>query len=420
MRAISRLRHPGPWRIGAAAVAAVVVAEAAVWLLRPRPAVVHPVKVPERSYFSAEQIDRASDFRDGQRLLFFCGLAIEGGVLVALALARPAPLRRALDRAGRRPVLGGAAVGGAISLTLAVTGLPVSAIAQQRAVDVGLSTQSFGAWLTDVAKSTAIAAVLAAAGAAIAVTAMRRLGSRWWIGGAGLIVVFAVLFSWLAPVLLAPIFNRFERLPPGPVRSDVLALGKRAGVDIGQVYRVDASRRSTGLNAYVDGIGPTKRVVLYDNLLDGAPRAQIRSVVAHELGHVKGRDVLRGIAWVALVAPLGALFVAVSTEALGRRTGDRPGTPGSLPALALSLALASLVLGLVSNQLSRRVEARADTFALELTHDPKALISVQRRLATTNVAEPAPPAALVFLFGTHPTTMERIGAAVGWERGERP
>ncbi len=414
-----RLREPGAWRVGAVAVAAVVVAEAAVWLLRPKPSV-DPVSVPERSYFSAAEVRRASDFRDGQRLLFFGGLAVEGGVLVALALARPAPLRRALDRAGRRPVLGGAAVAGAISVTLAVTALPLSAIAQRRAVDVGLSTQSFGAWLGDVAKSTAIGAALAAAGGALAIAIMRRLGRRWWIGGAGLIVAFAVLFTWLAPVLLAPVFNRFEKLPPGQVRSDVLALGDRAGVDIGQVYRVDASRRGTGLNAYVDGIGPTKRVVLYDTLLDGVPHAQIRSVVAHELSHVKGRDVPRGIAWVAIVAPLGALFVALSTDALSRRSGDRTGTPGSLPALALSLALASLVLGIVSNQLSRGVEARADTYALELTDDPKALIAVQRRLADTNVAEPDPPAALSFLFGTHPTTMERIGAAVAWERGARP
>jgi STE24 endopeptidase len=245
---------------------------------------------------------------------------------------------------------------------------------------------------------------------------MRRLGRRWWLGGTVLVVVVAATFSWLAPVLLAPIFNRFEELPPGGTRSDVLRLGRRAGVDIGQVYRVDASRRSTALNAYVDGLGPTKRVVLYDNLLRRADRPVLNAVVAHELGHVKGDDILRGIAWVAIVAPLGVLFVQLSTEALAGRTGARRGTPAMLPALALSLAAASLVLGTISNQLSRRVEARADTFALELTRDPRAFIELQRRLVLTNVADPDPPSALQALFGTHPTALERIGAAVSYER----
>jgi Zn-dependent protease with chaperone function len=230
------------------------------------------------------------------------------------------------------------------------------------------------------------------------------------------VVAFAAIFSWLAPVLLAPLFNRFEKLPPGRTRSDVVRLGERAGVSIGEVYRVDASRRSTALNAYVNGLGPTKRVVLYDNLLRKAERPVLNSVVAHELGHVKGDDILRGIAWIAIAAPLGLLFVQLSSDALSRRTGAPPGSPAVLPALALCLTGTALVLGTISNQLSRRVEARADTFALELTHDPRAFVELQRRLTINNVGDPDPPAPLQALFGTHPTTIERIGAAVEYAR----
>ena len=134
---------------------------------------------------------------------------------------------------------------------------------------------------------------------------------------------------------------------------------------------------------------------------------------------MKHDDILRGLAFVALVAPLGLLFVRELAGALALRTGSDGRSPAALPAYALGLALASLVLGVAGNQLSRRIEASADTFALELTHDPGALIDVQRRLAIRNVADPDPPAIVTALLGTHPPTIDRIGAAVAYERGAR-
>ncbi len=406
-------------RIGAAAVAAVIVAEAAIWLLRPRAEILDPAPVSEHAYFTPAQIQRADDFRDGQRLLAIGTLVVEGAVLVVLAFWRPAPLRRALWAASRRPLLGGAAVGAALSLTLAVSTIPFGIAANERARDIGLSTQSAAAWLGDSAKSAVIGALLAAAGAAIAVAMLRRLGRYWWLGGSFLVLFFAVVFTWLAPVLLAPVFNKFEELPPGKTRTEILRLADQAGVKVGHVYRIDASRRSTAINAYVDGIGSSKRVVVYDNTLRQLSPTELRSVLAHELGHVKANDIVRGIAWLAIAAPLGVLFIQLLTGALTARSGDDPRSPAALPALALSIALAAFVLGVVSNQLSRRIEARADSFALQLTHDPHAFIGLQKQLALTNVAQPRSPAALQWVFGTHPDTMQRIGAAVT-ERREQP
>lgn len=415
--------HPsrnGAVLLGAVAVAAVLVAEGAVWLLRPRADSIPPAAVSEQAYFSAAELERASDFRDTQRRLGLAGLAIEGGALVTLALWRPPALRRALRIASRRPILGGATVGAGIALTLAVAGLPLGAVAQSRARDVGLSTQTFTAWLGDQGRAAAVATVLAALGGATAVVLSRRLGRRFWIGGSVLVVAGAAVLVWLAPVLLAPIFNRFEPLPEGRTRSEVLALAERAGVSVGEVYTVDASRRSTALNAFVDGIGTTKRVVIYDNALRQLPPGELNSVVAHELAHQKEGDILRGLAFLALVAPLSVLFAQLSAQALTRRTGDDIRTPTGVPALALSLAAAALLLGVPGNQLSRAVESRADTFALELTRDPATLIELQRRLAVTNVGDPSPPAVLHFLFGTHPTTMERIGSAVSYSTSSTP
>lgn len=397
----------------------IVVAEGAVWLLRPREAPIEPATVAEGDYFTPAQLDRARDYRGGQLWLFAAGMVAEGAVLVTLALGHPRATRRTLERLGARPVLGGVAAGAGLSVAITLATLPAGVWAHERAVDVGLSTQSLGSWFGDVAKSTVIGAALAGAGAALLLALVRRSPRRWWIGGSVAVVLIAAIFSWLAPVVLAPLFNRFEALPAGSaVRADVLDLARRAGVDVGEVYKVDASRRSTALNAYVNGLGPTKRVVLYDNLIDDASRTQLDSIVAHELGHVSHDDILRGLAFVAIVAPFGLLFARETAEAVAARSGADLRTPAGLPALLLGLALAGTILNVPGDQLSRKVEASADQFALELTNDPKALIEVQRRLALTNVSDPDPPGVVTFLLGTHPPTIERIGAAVAYERNE--
>jgi STE24 endopeptidase len=407
-------------RAGAAAVGMVLVAELGTWLLRPRPAPIPPASVSESDYFTAAEIERGQDYGDGQRWLYIGGIAIEIVVLAGAATGRPRVVRGVLARAGERPVLGAAAVGAGLSVAVAVASLPVGIAAHERAVDFGISTQDLSSWLGDTAKATAIGAVIVAPIAAGFAALVRRLPRGWWIPGSALAIVIAAVMTWLAPVVLAPLFNRFQALPAdSPARAQVLRIAQRAGVDVGEVYRVDASRRVRSLNAYVDGLGPTKRVVLYDNLIDGTDSAQLGSVVAHELAHVRNDDILRGLAFVAIAAPLGLLFARSVGDPLSRRTGFGPGSPGSVPAYALGLALAALAIGIVGNQLSRKVEAAADTFALDETHQPKAFIQLQRKLALSAVADPSPPEWASFLFGSHPTTTQRIGAALAWERGAR-
>lgn len=404
-------------RVGGAAVAMILVAEAAVWLLRPGEQPPDPVPIASSRYFSPSELERATDFRDGQRWLAIGGLAIEGGLLVTLALGRPAPVRRGLERLSVRPLAGAAAAGAGIAVLTQVALLPTGLAAHERAVDVGLSTQSLGPWLWDLTRSAAIGAALTGAGAALLLGLVRRFPRRWWIPGAGLVTVLAAVFVWIAPVLLAPVFNRFEALPANSrARADVLRLGESAGVDIGEVYRVDASRRVSSLNAYVDGIGSTKRVVLYDNLLEAANRDELNAIVAHELGHVAHDDIRRGILFVAIVAPLGLVFGRQLALALARRSGADPATPAAIPAYLVSLGIAALALGIAGNQLSRSVESSADGFALELTGDPQAQIAVQRRLARTNLSDPDPPALAEALFATHPSTMDRIGFALAYLR----
>jgi STE24 endopeptidase len=407
----------GRSRLPLAILAAVVAAGAVTFLLRPRSGVIDPAAVDVEAYFSRAQIERAEDFRDTQRLLGLAGIAVSG---ITLGLLAWHPPRRLLGRLGRRPLLGGAAAGAGISLLLVVVGLPLAAWRHDRAFDVGLSTQTWGPWLEDVAKSAGIEAVIAGAGGAVGLALVRRFPRRWWIPGSGIVVAFGVITLWLWPVLIDPLFNDFEPLKEGRLRSEVLTLARRADVKVGEVYRVDASRRTTAVNAYVNGLGPTKRVVLYDNLIDDFPPDQVRQVVAHELGHQKHRDLYRGLLWLALVAPAGVYLAQRLAETFGHREGlgdpsRKPG-PSALPAIALAVSLVSLALGSASNVVSRQVEARADSFSLELTHNPAALIALQRELAERNISDPDPPALLQALFGTHPTTVQRIGIGEEWAR----
>jgi STE24 endopeptidase len=317
-----------------------------------------------------------------------------------------------LRRLEARPILGGAAAGAGISLVLVATGLPVAAWMRARSLDVGLATQAWPDWAVDVLKAAGIGAVTAAIGGLVAMALVRRFPRRWWAPAAVLVVAYGVVTIWLYPIVIDPIFNKFEALPKGRLRTEVLQLADRAGVNVGQVYRVDASRRTSAANAYVIGLGHSKRVVLYDNLIDDFPRGELRVVVAHELGHQKHDDLLRGLAWLAIVAPAGTFLSQTLAERFARR--EWLGTPAALPAIALAISLVSLGAGCASNVLSRRVEASADSFALRLTNDARGFIGFERRITISNISDPDPPKLFHVLFDTHPTSLERLGAGEAW------
>jgi STE24 endopeptidase len=398
----AKVRHPLLVAAGAAAVAAV----AASLLIRPRGGLIDPATVDATAYFSHAQIDRAESFRGTQRLLGLAGLGLSGATLLLIALRLPR------DRLRGRPIAGAAGAGAALSLVLVVVNLPLDAVRHHRAVDFGLSTQDWGPWLGDVAKTAGIGALFAAGLAALGVGLWRRFEGRWWVPASVAVVGVSAALVYASPLLIEPIFNKFEALPDGKLRRDVLAQADRAGVDVGEVYRVDASRRTTGANAYVAGLGHSKRVVLYDNLIKDFTEPEVRSVVAHELGHVKYDDVPKGLLFLVLVAPPGMLLVQRLTERLA------PGARGAdlVPALALSLGVVLFAGQLAGNYVSRGVEARADAYALRATGDPEAFISLERRLALQNIADPDPPRLTQILFGTHPTTLERIGYGEAYRR----
>jgi STE24 endopeptidase len=393
--------------IGALALA-LVASEIAVRVLRPRADAIEPAEVDLRAYFSDAEIARGRRFARPQLALGIARSAVELATLAAVVRRRP----RLLARLSPRPVAGGALAGAGLAVGMSLPPLPLSAVSRRRSLRVGLATQSWRDWAADVVKATGIEAAMAAAGGTAVVAASRRSPRGWWLPvGAGSVAV-GVLLAAVAPVVLDPIFNDFTPLPEGQTRSDVLELARAAGVSVGEVYSIDASRRTTAANAYVTGLGPTKRVVLFDTLLDRYSRDEVRLVVAHELAHVRHRDVPRGVAYAALVAPAGALAV----QRLSWSLSPERGTPAALSALALAAALVAAPLALSGNRLSRAIERRADTFALRLAGSPDAFISFERAIVLQNVADVEPPRWVSRLLATHPPTAERIGAAVAFQR----
>ena len=407
-------------RAGLCFAALVVVAEGAVLLLAPAESGIPPDPVAAADYFEPDALARAADFREGQRLLLVGGLAAQALAVGALAVGRPRAVRAVMSRLALRGAGGTAAVGVLVVVTAELAAFPAALAAHERSVDAGLSTQDLGSWLVDQGKGLALGAIIGGAGAAALSALIRRSPRRWWIPGSVLVVGYGAAMTLLAPVLIAPRFNDFEKLAPSSeLRTEVVELGRRAEVEVGDVYRVDASRRSTALNAYVAGLGPTKRVVLYDTLIEGTEKPELRSVVAHELGHVAHSDIPRGILFAALVTPLGLLLVRELSAALARRAGAEPGSAAAVPGLFLAIGLIFFAVNVPANQLSRKVEASADAFALRITGDPSGLLDLQVRLAEQNLSDVEPPGWAVALFGTHPTTLDRIGAARAWANGRR-
>ncbi len=400
MSRLSRVRALAPVAL------TVAVAEAGTRLLAPREAPAKPARVELESYFTPEQVRRGARFARPQLAL---GLA--RSVLDLAALAGVAwRLRARSGPRAERPYAGAALGAAGLAIGMTAVSLPLAALSRRRAIAVGLVTQSWRGWALDLVKSTAIEAAMAGGAGAAALALIRRYPRGWWLPAAAGSVAIATLLGALAPVVLDPIFNDFTPLPDGELRSDVLALARAAGVQVGEVYSVDASRRTTAANAYVTGLGPTKRVVLFDTLIDRFSRDEVRVVVAHELSHVRHRDVLRGIAYAALVAPAAAFAV----QRLSWMLSPRRDTPAALPGLALATALVAAPAGLVGNRLSRALERRADEYSLTLSGAPEAFISFERAIALQNVADLNPPRPVTAVLATHPSTLERIGAAVAW------
>ena len=284
----------------------------------------------------------------------------------------------------------------------------------------GLSNQGARAWFVDQLKGLAVGLALGAPLAQGVYWIIRRYPRSWWAIFSAVMVPLSVVLGALAPVLILPIFNKFEPLRDRALGERMKVLAAAQGVEVADVLRMDMSRQTKKANAFFTGLGRTKRIVLGDTLLDAFTPDETEVVVAHELGHQVHRDLWKGIA----VGTLGTVATAYTVgrlappllKRIARRAGLDPeqgaADVAAAPALLLLASGVSLLLSPLQNAWSRRfVEHAADRYALELTRDPDAFIGAMEKLGRMNMADPAPPALVKYLLYSHPPIQERIAFA---------
>ncbi|MGI8576368.1 MAG: M48 family metallopeptidase [Nocardioidaceae bacterium] len=379
---------------------------------------------PIHHFFTQPQINRSQAFFDADRWPSWLGLL--AGLIVAAVLAFSVIGHRAVSLVRLHIPLWWLQV---ITLVTAVSVIETAATAPfglwsaQLGRDYGLSTQSLGGWAVDRMKALLLGVAVASMLLLALIGLARRFTRAWFVPAAVGAGVLVVVFSFSYPIVVEPLFSRFAPLPPGPLRTQLLQLAHRDGVNVSDVLVVDASRRTTALNAYVSGFGTTKRIVIYDTLLKSVPDKEINVIVAHELGHAKSGDVVIGTLEGALAASAGivALFLLLRPRLLRKQVdAGSVGDPAIVPVVMGLAVLVSFAALPIQDTLSRHVEARADAHCLQLTHDPSDFISLQQRLAVTNLDHLQPNGFLSFWFNNHPPTLDRIGMALAWERLHGP
>jgi STE24 endopeptidase len=288
-----------------------------------------------------------------------------------------------------------------------------------------LSDQTFGAWLTDELKGLGVGLIIGSIIGALALLTLRRFKRWWivlWIGSIPLILLMVVI----QPVVLDPLFNKFEPLRNAQLRAKLLDLASRAGIEGGRVYQVDKSKQTKTLNAYVNGIGPTKRIVMWDTLLAEMTEDEVLAVMGHEMGHYVLRHMWKGLAF--------TLALAILVFFLGQKIHDRglakwgakwgvtgPGDPASVPWLLLLMTIFAFLLSPVGSAFSRSMEHQSDMFSLELTHLNEPMASAFVKLAENSKRDPNPHPFIKFWRYSHPPIAERIPFALSykpWEKGE--
>jgi STE24 endopeptidase len=379
-------------------------------------------RVPNRpdDWFSADELARARRYQQPVTRARMVRLAITTAVMLVVVFADVAPrVVDALDVTGW--VLQLLVVVVLLEVIGLVIGTPFDAWLELRHDrEWELSTQTEKGFVADLVKGTVLGVVVNLA-LLVPLFAVIRSTPTWWLWGWLVMVTFSIGLGFLYPVFIAPIFNTFTKLEDEDLNGRVDHIADLAGVQISGTYVADESKRSRRDNAYVAGLGATRRVVLFDTLLEHPPEV-VEQVVAHEIGHWRLKHLRRQIPTIAVLLLL--LFAGLKVfsgwdwifeQAGVQPDGDVPaiGVPTALPLVALVTQLGFSVLGLATAWVSRAFERQADVEALDLLQQPQTMLDMQRGLHTKNLAD-LEPSRLKRLQASHPPAAERMALTAAW------
>ena len=282
----------------------------------------------------------------------------------------------------------------------------------------GQSTQSLKDWVIDQVKGLAIGAPLGLLLLELLYLALRVTGDLWWLWAATGMLIFTVLLSNLAPILIMPLFNKY--VPLGDEHKELadrlMDLARGANTKVKGVFKFDMSKRTKAANAALTGIGNTRRIVLGDTLINEFSTDEIETVLAHELGHHVHKDIPFLIAFGTLSTTLSLYLASLALSwAIGYFGFTGPADIVAFPALGLIFGAYGLITMPIDNAVSRWRERMADDYALQATGKKEAFASAFTRLANQNLGEVDPEKWVVFLFYSHPPLGERIAKANRWK-----
>lgn len=302
----------------------------------------------------------------------------------------------------------------ALFLLQFLVGLPLRYAGLQVSRRFGISVQSTASWISDLIKSLTINTILNGAIALLILWLWQRLPATWHLWTAAVVVLGNLLLTYVAPVWIMPLFHKYTPLEDGELKDRLLDLSHRAGVAVRGVFVEDSSAKVTALNAALTGVGSTRRIILYDTLIQSCSVDEIEVVLAHEMGHHVYDHILKitlaSTGFLALVFLTAGYALAPLSESLGLGGLQPP----ALPLLMLLFIVIGLPLMPPLMALMRQWERDCDAFALKLTGNRSAFITVFQKLADKNLADLSPPRWYYWFLTSHPPVPERIGMAERW------
>jgi STE24 endopeptidase len=286
----------------------------------------------------------------------------------------------------------------------------------------GLSNQTFGEWMRDQAVMLAVGIVLGAIFIVLVFGLVRRLGKNWWVWGAVASVVFIAFLALIAPVYIAPLFNKYTKLQDPTIKDPILSMARANGIPATDVYEFDASRQSNRVSANVSGFANTLRISLNDNLLKRCTLPEIETTMGHEMGHYVMNHIYKGLVTNGVVVVIGFAFLSWGISFALSRCGEAWGVRGTgdvavLPLAVIVLSIYFFITTPVNNTITRTMEFEADMFGLNAARQPDGEANVDLLLGEYRKMDPGPIEE--FIFFDHPSGRTRITAAMRW-KAEHP
>ena len=279
----------------------------------------------------------------------------------------------------------------------------------------GLSTQTVPGWFSDWGKSVLVNLVIDGLLWAGFFGLMRLMPRRWPVPGGALLMASSFGLVLLTPILITPLFYTVQPLEDAGTRARILNLAARAGTPVDEVYVIDASAKTTQVNAYVTGFGDARRIVLFDTLLAGYNPDQVEVVLAHELGHWYYRHVLLSLLAMGAVAWIGLFILRRLLNRTWLWLGlNSPADVAGMPYILAIIAIATMLSLPIQNAFSRYGENQADAFALAVSQKPTVFINLFEQFSAQNLSNVNPPTWEKVIFYTHPPIIERIDRAERW------